>query len=186
MGLVGIWISGFDLGDAGKTILLMACIAGLYVLARWTSRLNETRPSVSNQPLAPTTKVIPITSTSRVRTPFPEPPADENGPVRITNMYFATFDLAPGPPDHESFADELFVELVNVENGYNWTQTFFVATPAGLSALLRTNNWSHAFAESVILLRRYNVSEIKQAVLDRLKEEVEIPAVRNTSDDYIG
>lgn len=95
------------------------------------------------------------------------------GTVRITKFYFAKFDLASGPADPEAFYDELFVELYDADTGHRWMQSYGVATPRGLTQILQERSWSYLFANGIIVLPRYDLARIREAVIARLAEDNE-------------
>src|SRR4051794_20817429 len=111
----------FPASDAAKVALLLGAFAGIYGLSRWASRQTESVPPTPADPPEPArppaldpprpwSKVVSIDAGPQ----FAKPEIlDETAllPVRIVNMYFSRFDIVPGPPDPQSFADELFVDL---------------------------------------------------------------------------
>lgn len=95
------------------------------------------------------------------------------GAVRITKFYFSKFDLASGPADPEAFYDELFVELYDADTGHRWMQSYGVATPRGLTQILQEKSWSYLFANGIIVLPKYDLARIREAVIARLAEDNE-------------
>ena len=101
-------------------------------------------------------------------------------------MYFSTFDFDPGPPDASSFADELFVKLYDENSGYNWIQSFFVATPHGLDEMLQQEHWDYAYADRVFFVRKYDPKVVRQAVVEQLLSTQEKPSPpREPEDRYV-
>lgn len=98
------------------------------------------------------------------------PVSDNLGRVRVTQFNFAHFDAVPGPPDPDSFADELIVELYDSVSDFRWTSTYVVATPAGIRKLMDEERWSFFYATEVFVVRRYDLQTIREAVLGRIKE----------------
>lgn len=90
--------------------------------------------------------------------------------MRVTQFNFAHFDAVPGPPDPDSFADELIVELYDSVSDFRWTSTYVVATPAGIRKLMDEERWSFFYATEVFVVRRYDLQTIREAVLGRIKE----------------
>jgi hypothetical protein len=88
--------------------------------------------------------------------------------IRIINWNFEHFDLSTGPPDPDSFADYLWMELYDASTGHAWKQSRFVATPAGLEKILRKDGWGSMDIPQTILMPRYDVKELRAAVLDQL------------------
>ena len=84
---------------------------------------------------------------------------------------FSKFDAVPGPTDPKRVCDELFVELYDPAADYSWTQSYLVATPEGLADLLEEKSWKYLRTSSVIIVRRYDVEDIREAVVDYLIED---------------
>ncbi|MGZ4814612.1 MAG: hypothetical protein ACXVZV_04350 [Terriglobales bacterium] len=178
-----------------KIVLLAGAFAGIYGLSRWASRLNESKPGIAppphpepfREPVQPprqSPKIVPIDR-------FPQfhssQPVDEREllPIRIVQMYFSQFDFDPGPPDPNSFADELFVKLYNADSGYDWRVSYLVATPDGLKEMLQRENWDYAFADSVFFVRRYDPKVIRQAVVEHLLSTTEKPSPSKEPEDRL-
>jgi hypothetical protein len=92
------------------------------------------------------------------------------GRVRVAQLNFSHFDAVPGPPDPESFADELILELYDSVSDFRWTVTYVVATPAGIRKLMDNERWSFFHATEIFIVRRYDLQVIKEAVYGRIKE----------------
>jgi hypothetical protein len=166
--------------DEGKIVaFVLACVAFL-ALARWAGRISESQ--VSHEP---PTYLDQFANSARpssldrdpydVVRSFPHDPA--LGPIQILRFYFLKFDALSGPPDPDSFADELIVRLYDGETEDRWEQYYFVATPKGLQDVLKTKTWSYLHAESVIVVNGYDLETIRQAVVARIVETHEnVPA----------
>jgi hypothetical protein len=98
------------------------------------------------------------------------PVSDNLGRVRVTQLNFAHFDAVPGPPDPDSFADELILELYDSVSDFRWTATYVIATPAGIRKLMDEEKWSFFYATEIFVVRRYDLQTIREAVYGRLKE----------------
>jgi len=98
------------------------------------------------------------------------PVSDNLGRVRVTQFNFAHFDAVPGPPDPDSFADELIVELYDSVSDFRWTSTYVVASPAGIRKLMDEERWSFFHGTEVFIVRRYDLQMIREAVLGRIQE----------------
>lgn len=98
------------------------------------------------------------------------PVSDNLGRVRVTQFNFTHFDAVPGPPDPESFADELIVELYDSVSDFRWTSTYVVATPSGIRKMMDEERWSFFHATELFIVRRYDMQIIREAVLGRIKE----------------
>lgn len=178
--------------DVLKILLLVGAFVALYVLSRWASRLNESNPRMEPPPLPeapklpdpprPWTNVVTINRRSEFHSSQPVD-EEELRPVRILRMYFSQFDCEPGPPDPNSFADELFIKLYDENTGYEWTQSFYVATPRGMDEMLQRENWDYAYTDRVFFLRRYDPKVVRQAVIEQLLSSQEKPSPPKQPED---
>ena len=98
------------------------------------------------------------------------PVSNDLGRVRVVQFNFEHFDAVPGPPDAESFADELIVELYDSASDFRWTATYVVATPSGIRKLMDDERWSFFYATEIFIVRRYDLETIRKAVYGRIKE----------------
>jgi len=163
--------------DALKLLLLVAVGGGLLALGRWCSRLGVAS-SVDYRPDAPTRDPAELSSgagsnlkvwppsAEEVVASLPFDPELRN--IRIRKFYFKKADAIPGPDDPEVFADELNIELYDPESGHAWWQSYFVATPQGLAKLLREKSWRYLHAPDILVFPRYNLEEIRRAVVSRI------------------
>ena len=170
--LVAIWASS---DDALKLILLVVFGGGLLLLGRWSSKLGGTRPYdvPADLPTPDVAELLPGTSprvwpasAEDVAASLPFDPA--LGSIRIRKLYFTKADVIPGPEDPEIFADELNLELYDPESDHAWWQSYFVATPQGLAKLLREKSWRYLHAPEILVFPRYNLEEIRRAVVTRI------------------
>jgi hypothetical protein len=92
------------------------------------------------------------------------------GRVTVIRFNFLHFDAVPGPPDPESFADELMLELYDSVSDFRWTTTYVVATPSGIRKLMDDERWSFFYATEIFVVRRYDLQTIREAVYGRIKE----------------
>jgi hypothetical protein len=166
--------------DTLKLLLLVAAVGGLLALSRWSSRLGgASRGSLPGAPdpseLSPgggsSAKVWPP-SAEEVAASLPFDPALGN--IRIRKFYFNKVDAIPGPDDPEVFADELNIELYDPDSGHAWWQSFFVATPQGLAKHLREKSWRYLYAPEILVFPRYNLEEIRRAVVSRISADNEL------------
>ena len=164
-------------GDGLRLLFLAVVAGGLLMLGRWSSRLGA--PSeVDQQSNLPTPDVEALlpgnTSEPKVWPPSAEEvaaslPFDASlGNLRITKFFFKNADVSPGPPDPETFADDLTIELYDPDTGHSWWQSYFVATPLGLAKILRDKSWRYLHAPDILVLPRYNLEEIRKAVVSRI------------------
>jgi hypothetical protein len=168
--------------DALKLLLLVAVGGGLLALGRWGSRLGAAS-SVDYRPDTPTrdpAELLPGGESS----PKVWPPSAEEvaaslpfdptlGRFRIRKFYFKKADAIPGPDDPEVFADELNIEVYDPDSGHAWWQSYFVATPQGLAKLLREKSWRYLHAPEILVFPRYNLEEIRRAVVSRIMADQE-------------
>jgi hypothetical protein len=161
--------------DLFKLLLLIAAGGGLLLLARWSSRLGGSdstglspdlaTPDVADLLPDPATRTSPP-SAEEVAASLPYDPALGN--LRIRKFFFTKAEAFPGPEDPEVFADELNIELYDPDSGHAWWQSYFIATPQGLSMLLREKSWRYLHAPEIIVFPRYNLEEIRRAVVTRI------------------
>jgi hypothetical protein len=168
--------------DVLKLLLLIAAGGGVLALSRWSSRLGAARsrdfladaPSPATVELSPgggpRPKVWPP-SAEEVAASLTFDPALGN--LRIRKFYFKKADAIPGPEDPEVFADELNIELYDPDTGHAWWQSYFVATPLGLAKVLREKSWRYLHAPEILVFPRYDLEEIRRAVVSRIRAENE-------------
>jgi hypothetical protein len=169
--------------DGLKFLLLVLVGGGLLALGRWSSRLGPTgfRDAPGNTPTPDAAELLPgeeskpkiwPPSAKEVAASLPFDPALGN--LRIRKFYFKKADAIPGPDDPEVFADELNIELYDPDSGHAWWQSYFVATPQGLAKVLREKSWRYLHAPEILVFPRYNLEEIRRAVVSRISTENEI------------
>jgi len=162
--------------DTGKIFLLSLSAIAVYALARWGS----SRSGQSENILTAESQSVSPVSSSKVSTSDPDDvlalfPADPNlGRIRITKFFFKKLDAISGPPDPLVFADELNVQLYDPDSGQKWGQSYVVASPRGLSQILRDKSWKYLYAPQMIVLPKYDLEEIRRAVVSRIMEENEL------------
>lgn len=178
--------------DGLKFLLLVLVGGGLLALGRWSSRLGPTvsgdapriTPTPDNTELSPgegsNPKVWPP-SAEEVAASLPFDPALGN--IRVRKFYFKQADAIPGPDDPEVFADELNVELYDPDSGHAWWQSYFVATPQGLAKHLREKSWRYLYAPEILVFPRYNLEEIRRAVVSRISADNELFKGKQQADE---
>ena len=178
--------------DGLKFLLLVLVGGGLLALVRWSSRLGLTgsgddpgnTPTPDPLELSPgggsSAKVWPP-SAEEVAASLPFDPALRN--IRIRKFYFKKADAIPGPDDPEVFADELNIELYDPDSGHAWWQSYFVATPQGLARLLREKSWRYLHAPEILVFPRYNLEEIRRAVVSRIVADHEYFKGKEQADE---
>jgi hypothetical protein len=178
--------------DALKLLLLVAAGGGLLALSRWSSRLGATS-NRNGIPNAPTPDPVEL-SVGGGSSPKVWPPSAEQvaaslpfdpalGSLRIRKFYFKKADAIPGPDDPEVFADELNIELYDPDSGHAWWQSYFVATPLGLATVLREKSWRYLHAPEILVFPRYNLEEIRRAVVSRITAENEFFKGKERTDE---
>ena len=63
------------------------------------------------------------------------------------------------------------MELYDPDSGHKWSQSYFVATPEGLANVLRDRSWKFLYAPQTLILRQYDLEEIRRAVVSRIKAD---------------
>ncbi|MBZ5683988.1 MAG: hypothetical protein LAP86_03045 [Acidobacteriia bacterium] len=178
--------------DGLKFLLLVFVGGGLLALGRRSSRLGPT-PSgdAPGNTLTPdAAELLP----GEVSNPTVWPPSTEEvaaslpfdpalGNLRIREFYFKKADAIPGPDDPEVFADELNIELYDPDSGHAWWQSYFVATPQGLARLLREKSWRYLHAPEILVFPRYNLEEIRRAVVSRIRADHEFFKGKEQADE---
>ena len=166
--------------DPWGLVALVVSGGVLFGLGKWATRGGATHFSLPDQPAIDLPDLAP--PEPRLFPSVSDPPiavlefgsAPELGPIRIVKFYFTKFDLNQGPEDPLVFYDELFVELHDADSGHRWTSSYGVATPAGLSKILEDKSWSYLYANGIIVLEKYDLSRIREAVVARIAEENEL------------
>jgi hypothetical protein len=173
-------------GDAFRLLLLIAVGGGLVALGRWSSRLGMS-PGPDSPPDAPSPdakELQPGLHSNGGRAPRVWPPGAEEvaaslpydpllGRIQIKKFFFKKADALPGPDDPDAFADELHIELYDPDTDHGWWQSYFVATPQGLSGILRQKSWKYLYAPEMIVVPRYDLEEIRRAVVVRIMADHE-------------
>jgi hypothetical protein len=62
----------------------------------------------------------------------------------------------------------LLLELYDPDSDHAWWQSYFVATPQGLSKILREKSWRYLHAAEILVFPRYDLEEIRRAVVTRI------------------
>lgn len=168
--------------DGPKLVVFATCAIAVFALARWAS--NKSESSYLPPPVDPDPK-LPFTA-------VPDPDGDIHPRMRIRgveirSLYFSTFNALTGPPDPESFCDELTVEIEYVETGNLSTWGFTVGTPKGFEALLRYKHWEQLYSPAVFVFQKYDLAKIREAVVERIEIESSIkPEDTSSTTDRVG
>ena len=86
--------------------------------------------------------------------------------TRIENYGFREIDLSKGPPDPEDFFDELFVQRFDETYNHRYQDSYTVCTPKGISRFRREKEYSSLLASGYIIVERYDIDLILNAILD--------------------
>jgi len=165
--------------DAAKLAILAGVLVALYLLVRRLSDRGDPLRSVSydaleEQAFPPPSTGVPLVG-SEIDFPFDvreleaKHGADFFRP-NILNYYFRNTDLVAGPPEPESFYDELFLDLEHPQTGHRWTATFHVTTPRGLARVMAEDRTRYIFAEGTIIVDRFDLANILRAVMEHFAE----------------
>lgn len=151
--------------DGPRFLFFVTCAIAVFALARWAGGKSE-----SSYTLPPPVDPDPKLSFTAV----PDPDGDVHPRMRIRGVeirsfYFATFNALTGPPDPDSFCDELTVEIEYLETGNLSTWGFTVGTPKGFEALLREKHWQQLYSPAVFVFQKYNLAKIREAVVERIE-----------------
>lgn len=166
--------------DVLKLLLLVLIGGGLVALGRWSSQLGgrHFEGALPNEPTPDVEGLIPVDdpqtktwppSAEEVAASLPYDPS--LGKLRIRKLYFDKTDVVPGPADPEIFADDLHLELYDPDSNHAWWQSYFVATPQGLARVLKEKSWRYLHAPDILVFPRYNLEEIRRAVVSRIVAE---------------
>jgi hypothetical protein len=180
--------------DPLKLLLLIVFGGGLLALGRWSSRLGSStrQDSPLDIPTPDVAGLVPRAasranawppSAEEVAASLPYDPALAN--LRIRKFYFNKADAVPGPEDPEVFADELHVEIYDPDSDHAWWQSYFVATPQGLAKLLREKSWRYLHAPQILVFARYNLEEIRRAVVSRVVADHDYFAGREQEEESL-
>jgi hypothetical protein len=105
------------------------------------------------------------------------------GRIQIRKLFFDKADVTPGPADPAVFADDLHIELYDPDSGHSWWQNYFIATPGGLANILREKHWRYLHAPDILVLPRYDLEEIRRAVVNRIVAENDLFSDRKRQEE---
>lgn len=169
--------------DGPRLLFFVTCAVAVFALARWAGSKSESSYTLP-PPVDPDPKLL--------FTPVPDPNGDVHPRMRIRGVdirsfYFGTFNALTGPPDPESFCDELTVEVEYLETGNVSTWGFTVGTPKGFEALLREKHWQQLYSPAVFVFQKYDLARIREAVVERIEIDSSIrPEDTSTPADRVG
>jgi len=153
------------------TVTLVAGGAGVLLLLRRLSRPVEAATLE-----VPSIQTLPVPAAA-------EPDGELR--LRIRNHYFRSFDSDVGPPDPESFYDELFLDVESSDSDNSWTVSYYVGTPSGIAQVMREESWDYMFGIDLLIVRRYDRELILRELLERVSEQYEV-APEAPRDPHLG
>lgn len=162
----------FTLGDellGWKLVVIAVCTVLLLVLARALSSSEHPDTSTFASYQLPQNEEPDRTHAQHFRGEQ-APKAKDIGSLRVTQFNFSQFDAGPGPPDPESFADELMIELYDPVTEHRWRTSFVVATPSGVRKLMEQERWAFFYANEIFIVQTYDLKLIQEAVYGRINE----------------
>jgi len=93
--------------------------------------------------------------------------------LKLRKFYFAKLDAMSGPPDPFEFADELTVEVEQVDSGNRSTWQFTVGTPAGFARLLEHKEWESFYSPETFVIRKYELDMVREMVMEHIESLLE-------------
>lgn len=118
----------------------------------------------------------------RLRAPSPGVSRRETGPpiiegkvtgtgaLELRSLEFDTFDAAAGPADPMEFFEQMRVTVGRARVERSSCFALYVTTPQGMAAYMKKNGVSHQFGRDVLLVDRYDLQVIREAVLARIED----------------
>jgi hypothetical protein len=181
-GMLAAFSTATTADDLLRLLVLVVIGGGLVALGRWSSRLGAAPrpdspadvPTPDVKELQPSLKPAPRVwppGAEEVAASFPFDPL--LGKIQIKKFFFEKVDAIPAPDAPDVFADELHVQLYDPDTDHGWWQSYFVATPQGLSGILRQKSWKYLYAPEMIVVPRYDLEEIRRAVVVRIRADHE-------------
>jgi hypothetical protein len=179
--------------DGVKLLILVAAVIGLLWLGKWSSRLGRSPNGGSTQDIPgleenETANQRPqpdpfAAGADEIAASFPYDPA--LGTIRMRKFFFEKIDAQSGPADRNVFADELHIELYDPDSDHSWWQSYFVATPQGLSQILRDKSWKYLHAPEILVFPRYELEEIRRAAVSRIMADHEFFKANPESEEAL-
>jgi hypothetical protein len=154
---------------AWKLLLIAVCTVLLLLLARSLSSSERVDASAIRD-YEPPAGIEPGFSHEQRFRGEEAPKAKDLGPLLVTQFNFSQFDAVPGPPDPQSFADELMVDIYDPNTEHRWQTSFVVATPSGIRKLMDQERWAFFYANEIFIVQTYDLKLIQEAVYGRINE----------------
>jgi hypothetical protein len=176
-----------------KLLVILAAMIALFMVGRWISARAESSAHDPTLIQHETPSVRP-TVVQEPNDPSPDPnapvhPEMDFGPVVLRKLYFGGFDTASGPADPLSFVDDVTVEVYFKQTGSLYENTYTIATPTGLSQLLRDKEWDILYSPEIFIVNRYDLKLIRETVMDHLMDVSELrqaPAASDGVERFMG
>jgi hypothetical protein len=97
------------------------------------------------------------------------------------NYYFETIDLHAGPEDPESFCDDFYIAVRDIESNRPMLYSYLVATPAGLQKVLNTERLPSLYLEGqALIVPRWNLPLILDAAVKQIMKDYAVPDDKET------
>jgi len=151
-----------------------------YISSSSDPRGLETHPSapLRTRPALVTAPADPDDTRSVDMTLY-DPEAYDETPranLAIATYNFLGFDSEVGPRDRDCFYDEIMVEVYDRNTGHRWSTRYFVATPLGIAKLMADERWQAMSGNNHLIVLRYDVKKILDAILRHLNNAWEVPS----------
>ena len=92
------------------------------------------------------------------------------------NYYFETIDLHAGPEDPESFCDDFYIAVRDIESDRPMLYSYLVATPTGLQKVLNQERLPALYLEGqALIVRRWDLPLILDAAVKQIMKDYAAP-----------
>jgi hypothetical protein len=174
-----------------KLLVMLAAVISLFMAGRWISARAESSAHDPNliQDESPSARPTILRDDGAPDPNAPIHPEMDFGPVVLRKLYFNGFDAASGPVDPLSFVDDVTLEVYFKQTGALFENTYTVATPAGLTQLLRDKDWDILYSPEIFIVNRYDLKLIRETILERTLDDSELrqaPTAGNDVERFMG
>ncbi len=174
-----------------KMLAMLAAVISLFMVGRWISARSESSAHDTTliQDETPSARPTILHDDGTPDPNAPIHPEMDFGPVVLRKLYFNGFDAASGPADPLSFADDVTLEVYFKQTGALYENTYTVATPAGLTQLLRDKEWDILYSPEIFIVNRYDLKMIRETILERMMDDSELrhaPAANSDVERFMG
>jgi hypothetical protein len=91
------------------------------------------------------------------------------------NYYFETIDLHAGPEDPESFCDDFYIAVRDIESNHPMLYSYLVATPTGLQKVLNQERLPALYLEGqALIVSRWDLPLILDAAVKQIMKSYTI------------